>query len=139
MERLTKSGAITQHDINQLLELSNENQFGRNEAYYKLQEYEDLQENKKVAVLPHRLNTILYVLFKKGVFPMTFIGYKVYEDDNDLLLYGAIPYNFVDDYYYGYIDVSEQELNKRVFESKKEADKAHLNALATGMDLSWED
>ena len=42
-ERLTVRGATTQRDIDKLLELSNENQFGRNEAYYKLQHYEDLE------------------------------------------------------------------------------------------------
>ena len=43
-KRLTVSGATTQRDIDRLLELSNDNQFGRNEAYYKLQRYEDLEE-----------------------------------------------------------------------------------------------
>lgn len=43
-KRLTKHGAVTQKDINKLLGLSNENQFGRNEAYFKLQYYEDLEE-----------------------------------------------------------------------------------------------
>lgn len=43
-KRLTKQGAVTQKDIDKLLELSEENQFGRNEAYYKLQHYEDLEE-----------------------------------------------------------------------------------------------
>ena len=38
-ERLTVSGATTQRDIDRLMELSNENQFGRNESYYKLQHY----------------------------------------------------------------------------------------------------
>lgn len=135
----TKSGAVTQHDIDQLLEFSNENQFGRNESYYKLQEYEDLQENKRIAILPYRLNTVLYVLFKKGVFPMTVVGYEVYESENDLLMYGAVPYDFADNYYYDYLTVSEQELNKRVFENKEKADKAYSNALATGMNLSWND
>ena len=41
MDRLTKSGVISQKDINKLLEPSNENQFGMNNAYYKLKEYED--------------------------------------------------------------------------------------------------
>lgn len=44
MERLTKSGVVSQRDINKLLELSNENQFGANNAYYKLKHYEDLEE-----------------------------------------------------------------------------------------------
>lgn len=40
-KRLTKSGVVSQKDINKLLEPSNENQFGMNNAYYKLKEYED--------------------------------------------------------------------------------------------------
>ena len=51
-ERLTVSGATTQRDIDKLLELSNENQFGRNEAYYKLQRYEDLEEQGRLVILP---------------------------------------------------------------------------------------
>ena len=51
-ERLTVSGATTQRDIDKLLELSNENQFGRNEAYYKLQRYEDLEEQGRLIILP---------------------------------------------------------------------------------------
>ena len=44
MSRLTVRGATSQRDIDRLFELSNDNQFGRNEAYYKLQHYEDLEE-----------------------------------------------------------------------------------------------
>lgn len=44
MERLTKSGVVSQKDINELLEPSDENQFGMNDAYYKLKSYEDLEE-----------------------------------------------------------------------------------------------
>ena len=55
-ERLTVSGAITQRDIDKLLELSNENQFGRNEAYYKLQYYEDLEEQGRMVILPDGMN-----------------------------------------------------------------------------------
>ena len=55
-ERLTVSGATTQRDIDKLLELSNENQFGRNEAYYKLQRYEDLEEQGRLVILPERMN-----------------------------------------------------------------------------------
>ena len=51
-ERLTVSGATTQKDIDRLMELSNENQFGRNEAYYKLQHYEDLEEQGRLITLP---------------------------------------------------------------------------------------
>ena len=55
-ERLTVSGATTQRDIDRLLELSNENQFGRNEAYYKLQHYEDLEEQGRLVILPDGMN-----------------------------------------------------------------------------------
>ena len=51
-ERLTVSGATTQRDIDRLMELSNDNQFGRNEAYYKLQHYEDLEEQGRLITLP---------------------------------------------------------------------------------------
>lgn len=44
MKRLTKSGVVSQKDINELLEPSDENQFGMNDAYYKLKSYEDLEE-----------------------------------------------------------------------------------------------
>lgn len=50
-KRLTVSGATTQRDIDKLMELSNENQFGRNEAYYKLQHYEDLEEQGRLIEL----------------------------------------------------------------------------------------
>ena len=55
-ERLTVSGATTQRDINKLLELSNKNQFGRNDAYYKLQHYEDLEEQGRMVILPDGIN-----------------------------------------------------------------------------------
>ena len=52
MSRLTVRGVTSQRDINRLLELSNDNQFGRNEAYYKLQHYEDLKEQGRLIELP---------------------------------------------------------------------------------------
>ena len=55
-ERLTVSGATTQRDIDRLMELSNENQFGRNESYYKLQHYEDLEEQDRLVILPDGMN-----------------------------------------------------------------------------------
>ena len=54
--RLTVSGATSQRDIDKLLELSNENQFGRNEAYYKLQHYENLEEQGRLVILPDGMN-----------------------------------------------------------------------------------
>lgn len=62
MKRLTKQGAITQKDIDELLKLSNENQFGRNEAYYKLQYYEDLVEQGKLIELPCGVGDTVYLI-----------------------------------------------------------------------------
>lgn len=44
MDRLTKSGTVSGKDINELLDESNESQMGKTKAYYKLQEYEDMEE-----------------------------------------------------------------------------------------------
>ena len=44
MNRLTKSGTVSGKDINELLDENNENQMGKTKTYYKLQEYEDLEE-----------------------------------------------------------------------------------------------
>ena len=60
MERLTKSGVVSQRDINKLLELSNENQFGTNNAYYKLKHYEDLEEQGKLIKLPCKIGDPVY-------------------------------------------------------------------------------
>ena len=60
MERLTKSGVVSQRDINKLLELSNENQFGANNAYYKLKHYEDLEEQGKLIELPCKIGDPVY-------------------------------------------------------------------------------
>ena len=55
-ERLTVSGATTTRHIDRLLEVSNCNQFGRNGAYYKLQRYEDLEEQGRLVILPEGMN-----------------------------------------------------------------------------------
>lgn len=55
-KRLTVSGATTQRDIDRLLEVSNCNQFGRNGAYYKLQHYEDLEEQGRLITLPEGMD-----------------------------------------------------------------------------------
>ena len=61
-ERLTVSGATTQRDIDRLLEVSNCNQFGRNGAYYKLQHYEDLEEQGRLIELPCKVGDTVYYI-----------------------------------------------------------------------------
>lgn len=60
MDRLTVHGATSQRDIDRLMEYSNENQFGRNQAYYKLQEYEDLDTSGKLIKLPCAIGDIVW-------------------------------------------------------------------------------
>lgn len=69
MERLTKSGAIRQRDIDNLLKSSSENQFGANNAYYKLQQYEDLEEDVESVYgnCPGLLKKVSEVLKKHSV------------------------------------------------------------------------
>ena len=62
-ERLTVSGATTQRDIDRLLEVSNCNQFGRNGAYYKLQHYEDLEEQGKLVILQKPIGRVTFDQF----------------------------------------------------------------------------
>lgn len=67
MERLTKSGTISGKDINELLDESNENQMCKTKAYYKLQEYEDLEEQGRLIKLPCKVGDAIYGLHKAMV------------------------------------------------------------------------
>lgn len=67
MSRLTVRGATSQRDINRLFELSNDNQFGRNEAYYKLQHYEDLEEQGRLIELPCKVGDKMYSVHSAGL------------------------------------------------------------------------
>ena len=67
MSRLTVRGATSQRDIDRLFELSNDNQFGRNEAYYKLQHYEDLEERGRLIELPCKVGDKVYSVHSAGL------------------------------------------------------------------------
>lgn len=91
MERLTtRDSIVSQRDINKLMELSNENQFGMNNAYYKLKEYEDLEEQGKLVLYPTYAYCIIGDEVRKGfVFEVTYCVcrkplYTVRYDDNSL-------------------------------------------------------
>lgn len=61
MERLTvRESIVSQRDINKLLEPSNENQFGMNDAYYKLKYYEDMEEQGLLHKAPVPNGTPIY-------------------------------------------------------------------------------
>ena len=92
-KRLTVKGATSQRDIDKLLELSNENQFGRNEAYYKLQHYEDLEEQGKLILYPYLAYFIKDGKVQKGWVQETVHAisrkplYDIRYDDNSLASY----------------------------------------------------
>lgn len=79
-ERLTVSGATTQRDIDRLLEVSNCNQFGRNGAYYKLQHYEDLEEQGRLIELPCAVGDTVYSFSFNIVYPFTVNGFEINKD-----------------------------------------------------------
>ena len=76
-ERLTVSGATTQRDIDRLLEVSNYNQFGRNGVYYKLQHYEDLEEQGRLIELPCKIGDTVYSFSFNIVYPFTVNGFEI--------------------------------------------------------------
>ena len=79
-ERLTVSGATTQRDIDRLLEVSNCNQFGRNGAYYKLQHYEDLEEQSRLIELPCKIGDTVYVIPSKVNYELNILNH--HEENN---------------------------------------------------------
>lgn len=87
-ERLTVSGATTQRDIDRLMELSNENQFGRNEAYYKLQHYEDLAEAGKLIELPCKIGDTVYGIrrYKGRIVKSGTVSEMFYNRDGELII-----------------------------------------------------
>ena len=124
-ERLTVSGATTQRDIDKLLELSNENQFGRNEAYYKLQHYEDLEEQGRLIELPCKIgDTVYYInthnrlsLFKNTVYEAKVARFVTTRYGTSIVIQIRNEYGCTELY-------SENNYNKTVFLTKEEAEAA---------------
>ena len=124
-ERLTVSGATTQRDIDKLLELSNENQFGRNEAYYKLQRYEDLKEQGRLIELPCKIgDTVYYInthnrlsLFKNTVYEAKVARFVTTRYGTSIVIQIRNEYGCTELY-------SEDNYNKTVFLTKEEAEAA---------------
>ena len=124
-ERLTVSGATTQRDIDKLLELSNENQFGRNEAYYKLQYYEDLEEQDRLIELPCKIgDTVYYInthnrlsLFKNTVYEAKVARFVTTRYGTSIVIQIRNEYGCTELY-------SEDNYNKTVFLTREEAEQA---------------
>lgn len=137
MERLTKSGAISGKDINELLDESNENQMGKTKVYYKLQEYEDLDEQNRLIRLPCKVGDTVYLIDRDEN-----NKFKVYEGkwkrislvqkskDGSFNLRGEISYDIYDCFYDDgrtmkrrmYVGQEHTEIGKAVFLTKPEAE-----------------
>lgn len=124
-ERLTVNGATTQRDIDRLLEVSNCNQFGRNGAYYKLQRYEDLEEQGRLITLPCKIgDTVYYInthnrlsLFKNTVYEAKVARFVTTRYGTSIVIQIRNEYGCTELY-------SEDNYNKTVFLTKEEAEAA---------------
>lgn len=80
--RFTKEGAVSSKDINELLDETNENQFGKSDVYYKLKHYEDLEQKGLLLELPCHINDTVYGYSMKQHKVIPFEVTKMYFDYN---------------------------------------------------------
>lgn len=128
MKRLTKSGAVSQKNINKLMELSNENQFGMNNAYYKLKEYEDAEEQGLLYKLPFKIGDTVYT-------PLSMSGWYLRKSDspykakvvfiglNDSKEMGGGLFNVVYENRGHMMQFNFSDIGKTVFASKEEVEE----------------
>lgn len=141
MSRLTVRGNIvSQKDINKLMELSNENKFGTNDAYYKLKEYEDLEENGQLVKLPCKIGDFMYDidLNSNTVTPIRIDGLVIHKQYNFFApnkskhsyYYQCCTLDAHGDVYEEY-EIPDDEINKTVFlteeDAKNELTRRHFN------------
>lgn len=94
MERLTKSGAISGKDINELLDESNENQMCKTKAYYKLQEYEDLEEQGRLIKLPCKVGDTIYYIEDNVIYEFIVYSFDIRPLQEFVCNYEGIRLNF---------------------------------------------
>lgn len=80
--RFTKERAVSSKDINELLDETNENQFGKSDVYYKLKHYEDLEQKGLLLELPCHINDTVYRYSMKQHKVIPFEVTKMYFDYN---------------------------------------------------------
>lgn len=123
-KRLTVKGATSQRDIDKLLELSNENQFGRNEAYYKLQHYEDLEEQGRLIELPCKVGDTVWSFVYKTIIcgEVIAIKYEIEVENYGTSIGEKITIDFsdIDGEFEATVDF--QDFGKKVFLTKKEVE-----------------
>ena len=125
MERLTKSGAISGKDINELLDESNENQMCKTKAYYKLQEYEDLEEQGRLIKLPCKVGDTVYGMSMGKIIRLTVNEISIFRINGEKIINVKCQSN---DEFRNYV---ERDFGKTVFLIKSEAE-AKLDELRGG-------
>lgn len=125
MERLTKSGAISGKDINELLDESNENQMCKTKAYYKLQEYEDLEEQGRLIKLPCKVGDTVYGMSMGKIIRLTVNEISIFRIKGEKIINVKCQSN---DEFRNYV---ERDFGKTVFLIKSEAE-AKLDELRGG-------
>ena len=134
-ERLTVSGTTNQRDIDKLLELSNENQFGRNKAYYKLQHYEDLEEQSRLIELPCKVGDTVWSFVYETIIcgEVIAIKYEIEVENYGTSIVEKITIDFsdIDGEFEATVDF--QDFGKKVFLTKEETE-ATLKELKEGAE-----
>lgn len=90
MNRLTVRGPVTQRDIDRLMDLTNENQFGRNVAYYKLQCYENLEEEGRIIIIIPQYAVLIEQDYK-GCYERYALTLEEFRNDFERFLDDMLP------------------------------------------------
>lgn len=121
--RLTKKGAVSSKDINDLLDATNENQFGKNDVYYKLKHYEDLEQKGLLLELPCKLQDTVYGycngLHKVIPFEVTkmYFDYN-YNNEPELFIEGE---SIKDNIFQDGFKLSLSDFNEQIFLTEEES------------------
>lgn len=94
-------------------------------AQYNIGQIAELSNENRLLVMPCKMGTTLYVLFKRGVYALKFVEFVFNGGSSYLGLYGDLPYDLASGTYPGYIDVSETDIGETVFFNASEAQEAY--------------
>lgn len=122
INRLTKRGAISERDINELMELSNENQFGPNNAYFKLQEYEDLEEQKLLLKLSCKVGDIVYMITKNFISEYRICKISIYPE-GIFYFWTCVNGIYPDSFYADKRGFTQSQIDKTIFIIREDAEK----------------
>lgn len=121
--RFTKEGVVSSKDINELLDETNENQFGKSDVYYKLQHYEDLEQKGLLLELPCHIEDTVYGYSNKLHKVIPFKVTKIYFDYNynnelELFIEGE---SIKDNIYQDGFKLSLSDFNEQIFLTEEDS------------------